>query len=74
MRAVIIVKHDHSTLAAQPVGPIAAVFLQTRPGVSEIRVERENFSRVTISYRWKDPGASSACIGAAFAAQGMQLV
>lgn len=74
MRALIIVKHSRSTSRSQPVGPEAAVFLKTLPGVSEIRVEREGFSRVTISYRWKDPGAHGVGMGATFRTQGMLVV
>lgn len=74
MRAVIIVRHSRSASRSHPVGPQAAVFLETLPGVSEIRVEREDFSRVTISYRWKDPGAHCVGMDAALRTQGMLLV
>lgn len=67
MRAVIIVRHDRS--APQPVGPRAAGFLETLPGASEIRVKREDFSRVTISHRWKDSGVQSVGMGAALRTQ-----
>jgi hypothetical protein len=74
MRAVITVERQRSIISSYLVGPQAATLLGALPGVSEIRIEREDSHRATISYKWKDPGVHSAGVEAALMAQGMRLV
>lgn len=74
MRAVITVQRNRPTPGSHLVGPEAAILLQTLPGVSEICVEREDASRATISYRWKDPGVLSPGIEAALLTLGIRLI
>jgi hypothetical protein len=73
MRAVITVKRDRSAQGSCLIGAQAVVVLTTLPGVSEIRVEREDSSRATISYQWKDSGVCSAGIESALMTKGMRL-
>src|SRR4051812_28667023 len=74
MRAQITVERHRSNVSSFLVGHPAVALLETLPGISEIRVEREDSHRATISYRWKDPGVHSPGISAALLTQGMQLV
>src|ERR1700752_3155049 len=55
MRAVITVERHRSTPSSYLVGPQALTFLQTLPGVSDVRVDHEGTSRAVLSYRWRDP-------------------
>ena len=74
MRAVILVRHQRSHPSPNEVGPQAAMVLESLPGVSQIRFDREEAHRATISYKWKDPGIHSPSVGAALASRGMELV
>ncbi len=74
MRAVITVQRNRPVPGSHLVGPEADVLLQSLPGISEIRLEREDASRATISYQWKDPGVLSPGIEAALMARGIRLI
>jgi hypothetical protein len=74
MRAVIVIRHCPARASPHDVGAQAVIVLESLPGVSEVRIDHEDSNRATISYRWKDPGVHSACIGVALASQGMQLI
>jgi hypothetical protein len=74
MRAVIMVRHSRLYPSPFEVGPQAIMILESLPGVSEIRIDREDLDRATLSYRWKDPGERSAPMGVAFALNGMHLI
>jgi hypothetical protein len=74
MRAIIVVRHHRARPSPYDVGAQAVIVLGALPGVSEIRIDREDSNRATISYRWKDPGVQSACISVALASQDMQLI
>lgn len=74
MRVVIYVRHDRAHPSLYDVGPQATTVLESLPGVSQIRIDREEARRATISYKWKDPGVHSPCVGVALASQGMQLI
>jgi hypothetical protein len=74
VRAVIIVRRQRSHPSPYDIGPQATMVLESLPGVSQIRVDREEAHRATISYKWSDPGVHSPCVGVALASRGMQLV
>lgn len=74
MRVVIYVRHDRSHPSPYEIGPQATMVLESLPGISQIRVDREEAGRATISYRWEDPGVHSPCVGVALASRGMQLI
>ena len=74
MRAVIVVRHHRLLPSPYDIGPQAAMVLESLPGVSQIRIDREEPHRATISYKWSDPGVHSPCVGVALSSRGMQLV
>lgn len=74
MRAVITVERHRSMPSPYLVGPQALVFLQTLPGISDVRVDHEGASRAVLSYQWKDPGTHSPGLQAALMTQGIHLV
>jgi len=74
MRVVIFVRHHRSHPSPYDIGPQVTMVLESLPGVSQIRVDREEAHRATISYKWKDPGIHSPCISVVLASRGMQLI
>jgi hypothetical protein len=74
MRAVITVCRHRSAPSFRLVGLQAVSLLEALPGVSEIRIEREDACRAVLSYRWRDTGVRNAVIRETLAAQGIQLV
>ena len=74
MRAVIVVRRHRSHPSPSDIGPQATLVLESLPGVSQIRIDREEAHQATISYKWKDPGVHSPCVSVALATRGMQLV
>jgi hypothetical protein len=74
MRALITVERHRSNISSFLVGNAAVALLETQPGISEVRIERETSHRATISYRWRDPGVLSMGISAALEREGLVLV
>jgi hypothetical protein len=74
MRAQITVERSRSMPSPYRVGPNALTVLEGLPGISEVRIEHEGFTRAILSYRWKDSGTHSAGIESALLSQGIRLV
>jgi hypothetical protein len=73
MRATITVRRHRSAPSSRLVGYETVELLETLPGISEIRVEREDSCRAIVSYRWQ-PADRAVGIEAALQPLGIQIV
>jgi hypothetical protein len=73
VRATITVRRHRSAPSSWLVGHETVELLGTLPGVSDIRVEREDSCRAVVSYRWQ-PDDRAIAVEAALQPRGIQVV
>jgi hypothetical protein len=74
MRATITVRRHRSAPSSNLVGFETVELLESLPGISDIRVEREDPCKAVVSYRWQPKGEREPAVANVLERLGIQVL